>query len=392
MPLTLPEPDEREQEHSRRLCDRIAAAIGRGDGWIPFSRYMEMALYEPGLGYYLAGRQKFGAAGDFVTAPEISPLFSRALAHQCAEVLRLQSSVACVLELGAGSGVMAAEMLAELERLDCLPDHYYILELSAELARRQRETLQRRVPHLAGSVRWLHSLEGLSLHGVIVANEVLDAMPVCRFEQSADALHLLGVGLDAGRFVWRRRPADEAVMAAVARLRPAGDGWPEGYRSEYNPRLGPWLRMLSDHLASGAIVLIDYGYPRGEYYHPQRGDGTLLCHYRQRATEDPFWYPGLQDITASVDFTAVAEAGTEAGLALSGYTSQAWFLLANGLETLYQQALEGADERTRLMLSKQIKLLTLPAEMGERFQVIGFSRGIEAPLRGFVLQDFSQRL
>ncbi len=368
------------------------AVIDDAGGWIPFSRYMEMALYEPGLGYYVAGQQKFGAAGDFVTAPEISPLFSRALAWQCAEVLRMQQSVACILELGAGSGIMAAEMLAELERLDCLPDHYYILELSADLAQRQRETLQRQVPHLAGSVRWLQSLDGLQLHGVIVANEVMDAMPVRRFMNSNGEIREQGVAIDKGRFVWRQQPADDQMQRAVSRLRQATGDWPDGYRSEYNPNLGGWLRTLSDHLAAGAMLLIDYGYPRSEYYHPQRSDGTLLCHYRQRASENPFWYPGLQDITASVDFTAVAEAGVETGLALAGYTSQAWFLLANGLEMLYQQALETADEQQRLMLSKQIKLLTLPAEMGERFQVIAFSRGIDTPLQGFAMQDYTQRL
>ncbi len=394
MSLTLPEPNETEQAHSEHLRRRIAEAIETAGGWIDFSRYMEMALYEPGLGYYVAGQQKFGAAGDFVTAPEISPLFSRCLARQCAEVLRQQASVACILELGAGSGVMAAEILLELERLDCLPDHYYILELSAELAERQRQTLQARAPHLVGSVRWLQSLDGLQLHGVILANEVLDAMPVQCFSARGDQVLARGVALQNDGFVWREREADARLQEMVETLRRySGVGnWPDPYHSEFNPNIPGWVAMLAEHLAAGLMLLIDYGYPRSDYYHPQRNQGTLLGHYRQRALEDPFWYPGLQDITASVDFTAVAEAGVEAGLALAGYTTQAWFLLANGLESLFQQALETASEVERLSLSKQIKLLTLPAEMGERFQVIGLSRGMEEAPQGFLLQDYSHKL
>ncbi len=394
MSLTLPEPNEQEQAHSQRLQRRIAEVIDDAGGWISFARYMEMALYEPGLGYYVAGRQKFGAAGDFVTAPEVSSLFSSCLARQCAEVLQQQASAACVLELGAGSGVMAADVLLQLEQLDCLPDHYYILELSAELMARQRATLEEKVPHLVGSVRWLQALDGLQLHGVVLANEVLDAMPVSCFSAYPDRVVERGVTLGQNGFSWQDRTADDELRGRVEVLRRSQDvgPWPSPYHSEINPQLSGWVAMLSEHLAAGLILLIDYGYPRADYYHPQRSEGTLLGYYRQRALEDPFWLPGLQDITASVDFTAVAEAGIEAGLELAGYTTQAWFLMANGLETLYQTALEKADERQRLMLSKQIKLLTLPAEMGERFQVIGFSRGLEAPPQGFLMQDYSQRL
>lgn len=394
MSLTLPEPNEQEQAHSRRLQARIAEVIDDAGGWISFARYMDMALYEPGLGYYVAGQQKFGAAGDFVTAPEISSLFSFCLARQCAEVLQRQASAACVLELGAGSGAMAADVLQELERLDCLPDHYYILELSAELMARQRATLEEKVPHLVGSVRWLQTLEGLQLHGVVLANEVLDAMPVTCFSAYPDRIMERGVTLGKRGFSWQERPADDSLRGRVEDLRHAQNvgAWPNPYHSELNPQLPGWMAMLSEHLAAGLILLIDYGYSRADYYHPQRSEGTLLGHFRQHALEDPFWFPGLQDITASVDFTAVAEAGIDAGLTLAGYTTQAWFLLANGLEVLYQEAQENADERQRLMLSQQIKLLTLPAEMGERFQVIGLSRGLDAPPQGFLMQDYSQRL
>lgn len=394
MSLTLPEPGAEEQAHSEKLQQRIIEAIDAAGGVLGFDRYMEMALYEPGLGYYVSGTRKLGADGDFVTAPEISPLFSRCLARQCAEVLRLQPTAACILEFGAGTGAMAADILAELEQLDCLPDHYYIMELSPDLAERQRATLEARVPHLLGSVRWLQTLDGLALNGVMLANEVLDAMPVRVFAQREGEIQERSVAYQGGRLVWRDSPADDALMQAVAKISesPGVARWPDGFVSELNQHIDGWLQTLSQHLASGAILLIDYGYPRAEYYHPQRSQGTLIGHYRQRAIEDPFWYPGLADITANVDFTAVAEAGVAAGLDLEGYTTQAWFLFANGIEQMYQQAIERADDQQRLMLSKQIKLLTLPAEMGERFQVIGFSRNLELPLHGFQLQDYCQRL
>ncbi len=393
MSLTLPEPDEFEQAHSQRLQTRVVETIERAGGVVSFQQYMQMALYEPGLGYYVAGAQKFGETGDFITAPEISPLFSRCLARQCAEVLQQLPTVACILELGAGSGVMATDILLELERLETLPDHYYILELSSELAARQRQTLQQYAPHLLGSVRWLTTLDGLELHGVILANEVLDAMPVRCFTAYGDGVVERGVAVRDGALVWREYPADASLLQRVLTIRedlPAA--WSDSYRSEFNPQLGSWVSLLSRHLSQGVVLLSDYGYPRSDYYHPQRSEGTLLGHYRQRATEDPFLYPGLQDLTASVDFTAVAEAGVDAGLELAGYTTQAYFLMGSQLEQVYQQALHGSDERRRLALSHQVKLLTLPAEMGERFQVMGFSRGIDAPLQGFLLQDFSCKL
>ncbi len=392
MQATLPEPSAAEQAHSDRLRAHIASEIEQAGGFLPFDRYMELALYAPGLGYYVAGAHKFGPGGDFVTAPELSPLFSRCLARQCAQVLGQFRRSACVLELGAGSGRMAADVLAELERLDCLPDHYYILEPSPELRQRQRATLAAAVPHLLGSVRWLDGLDGLALHGVVLANEVADALPVQRFRHGEDGLFELGVAWRDGALVAAERPAGEALAARVAALRAdLADPWPTPYVSELSPRLAPWLAALAAALAEGVLLFIDYGYPRREYYHPQRASGTLLCHYRHRALDDPLARVGLQDITASVDFTALAEAGTAAGLDLAGYTTQAHFLLGNGLEALFAAA-AGDDLRQQVELARQVKLLTLPSEMGERFQVMAFAKGIDSPLQGFALRDLRFRL
>ncbi len=392
MQATLPEPSAAEQAHSARLRAHIASEIEQAGGFLPFDRYMELALYAPGLGYYVAGAHKFGPGGDFVTAPELSPLFSRCLARQCAQVLGRFRRSACVLELGAGSGRMAADVLAELERLDCLPDHYYILEPSPELRQRQRATLAAAVPHLLGSVRWLDGLDGLALHGVVLANEVADALPVQRFRHDEDGLFELGVAARDGALVAAERPAGEALAARVAALRAdLADPWPTPYVSELSPRLAPWLAALAAALAEGVLLFIDYGYPRREYYHPQRASGTLLCHYRHRALDDPLARVGLQDITASVDFTALAEAGTAAGLDLAGYTTQAHFLLGNGLEALFAAA-AGDDLRQQVELARQVKLLTLPSEMGERFQVMAFAKGIDSPLQGFALRDLRFRL
>lgn len=391
--LTLPEPDAVEQDHSDRLLDRIKAAIDSGEGFLPFDQYMQMALYEPGLGYYVAGARKFGEDGDFVTAPEISPLFSRCLASQCAQVLETFERPACVLEIGAGSGVMAADMLSELEALDALPDHYYILELSADLRERQREIITCRVPHLAQSVKWLDALPANGFHGVVVANEVLDAMPVSVFSYEESGIDELGVGYDDGGLVWKARQAPDALAEEVSRLKQDIQAdWVDGYRSELNPFLRGWMQSLADSLSQAAVLLVDYGYPRAEYYHSERREGTLVSFYRHRMLDDALRLPGLQDITASVDFTAVAEAGVDAGLELQGYTTQAYFLMANGLEQKCQQELNGADEKKRLLLSQQVKQLTLPSEMGERFQVIGFSKNLDLHLQGFALQSLTHKL
>lgn len=392
MKLTLPEPTADEQAHSAALVEIILNEI-KATGQISFQRYMEMCLYQPGFGYYVAGAQKFGAGGDFTTAPEISPVFGYCLANQAAEVFAQLDSSAVVLEIGAGSGKLAAAMLRGLKDIDCLPKHYYILELGTELQQRQRKTIAREVPDLLERVVWLDALDNFSMSGVIVANELLDAMPVRCFEIDGAQTHervVKAAAQDGGaNFRWDSAPADQSLLDTLEALPLAEVALP--YRSEINPQLNPWFASISRILKKGVALLIDYGYERSDYYHPQRSDGTLICHYRQHALSDPFYLPGLMDITANVDFTAVVEAGSSAGLDFYGYTNQASFLFGAGLDHIFDRV-AGEDERQRLELSAQIKMLTLPGEMGDRFKAIGFSREFEHALSGFGFNDLSYRL
>ncbi len=387
----LPAPDAAAAAHSERLREHIRMEIQRAGGCIGFDRYMRLALYAPGLGYYSAGSRKLGAEGDFVTAPELGPLFARCLARHCAQVL-----ASCrgdtLLELGAGSGALAADLLAELRALDALPERYLILEPSADLRARQRRRLDRQLPELAGRVQWLDRLPRTPLRGMILANEVLDALPVRRFVVTGDGLAEQAVawGDDGPR--WREVPADESLCRAVdAVQRDLPQPLPPGYRSEINTGLSAWVGALADSLERGEIWFADYGYPRREFYHPQRSEGTLLCHYRHRVHDDPFVLPGLQDITASVDFTAVAEAALAAGLDVGGYVSQANFLLASGLDRLLA-ASDPSDLAAHVETVRQARILTMPGEMGERFQVMALSRGLETPLPGFLDGDWRDRL
>jgi len=375
---------------SNRLMDVINVECSKSSNGIPFSEYMRLALYAPELGYYSGGLQKFGETGDFITAPEVSPLFSRCLARQAADVL-VTLSQPDVLEFGAGSGVMAADMLLELERLDALPVSYLILELAAELRQRQRETIERIAPNLLSRVRWLDSLPH-SFSGVVVANEVLDAMPVECFRINEGRVESLMIGTEADRLRAQYAPAPQAVEQAVRQIEQRrGQALPHGYCSEYNPQLQAWLQSIAAAMQSGVVLLIDYGYPVSEYYHDQRENGTLMCHYRHRAHPDPLWYPGLQDITAFVDFSAVAHAAVEVGFDVSGYTTQAMFLLASGLPELHEAALTD-DAKRQLQLAQQIKTLTLPSEMGERFKVMALDKNHDVALRGFSMQDYQARL
>jgi SAM-dependent MidA family methyltransferase len=379
-----------EVAHSARLVERIRAALDEAGGRIGFARFMAMALYEPGLGYYSAGARKFGASGDFITAPEAAPVFSRCMAAQCTEVLQSLGG-GDVLELGAGSGAMAAAMLAEFETLQCLPGRYLILDVSADLRERQRETLVRAVPHLLERVRWLDRLPD-SLVGVVVANEMLDAMPVERFVVRDGQVMELGVEWRAGRFEWVESPASPCLRDRVERiLTEAGGDWPDAYCSELNAGLEPWLASVADSLERGVMLFVDYGLPRRELYAAERSSGTLLCHFRHRFHDDPLVNVGLQDITAWVDFTAVAEAADCAGLRVAGYTTQAHFLIGNDLARRVAEALQ-VDLVRRVDLSRQAMLLTLPGEMGERFRVIALAKGYDSPLRGFAVRDLSHTL
>ena len=388
VPLDLPTPDQDAQAHSAALQQQICDAIAAAGGHIGFDRFMELALYAPGLGYYSSGSPKFGEGGDFVTAPELSSLFSRCLARQCAEVISAIPT-AEVLEFGAGSGIMAATILRELAALDCLPMRYVILKLSSELRARQQQTIAQHVPELLARVEWLDALPGPGFRGVILANEVLDAMPVQRFCIRHGELHELVVGWDGQGFDLHSAAPDAALFARLEVLRQQYQ-LPDGYSTELNLRAEQWIAALGELMEQGVALLIDYGFPQSEYYHPQRSEGTLMCHYRHRAHADALILPGLQDITAHVDFTAIGEAALKAGMAVRGYTNQASFLLSLGLTEYLAEA--GDDLRTQLELTNQVKRLTMPGEMGELFKVMALGKGWQAPLRGFALRDDRARL
>lgn len=380
--LGLPKPDSEALELSKELTTLIVNEIA-AKGPITFARYMELALYAPGLGYYSAGAQKFGEEGDFVTAPEISPLFAQCLARQCQQVLNLVQE-GCMLELGAGSGRMAADLLIALEKLDALPSRYTILEVSADLKQRQRATIQESCPHFLDRITWLEKLPDQPFEGLIIGNEVLDAMPVHRFYWDSEIAKEYYVAAKTGEFFWQlgecssSRLSDKVLSLGQQLLKNV-----RAYSSEINLLLAPWLASLSDCLEKGALLFIDYGFPRQEYYHPERDQGTLMCHYRHRAHGDPFFLPGLQDITAHVDFTEVAEAAKACGLEIAGFANQANFLLDCGLAELINTAIDSSDTRQQLLVSQQVKKLTLPHEMGELFKVVALTRGIIEPLLGF---------
>ena len=386
----LPSPDSAARAISDRLLKQIQHEIVQAGGHIPFDRFMEMALYAPGLGYYTAGSRKFGEAGDFITAPEISSLFAQCLARQAREVLALLEG-GDILEFGGGSGVLAADLLTELERLDALPANYLIMEVSPDLQQRQLETLRHQVPELASRVRWLDRLPE-SFSGLVLANELLDAMPVSRFRVGHTGPQECFVTQSAqGLCEIFQQPITPGLTEAVRAIEASIGGLAPGYVSELNLRQGPWLHALAGMLQQGAVLLIDYGYPQGEYYHPQRSTGTLMCHYRHRAYPDPFVWVGLQDITSHVDFTALARIGQRAGFELAGYTTQAHFLLATGLDEIIADS-DPNDLRRHMQLVQELKRLTLPSEMGERFKVLGLLKGLDRRLRGFLLRDLRERL
>ena len=389
----LPVPSAEALKASEQLTAHITAEIGRVGGWIPFSRYMEMALYEPGLGYYSNPGMVFGAAGDFVTAPELTPLFGATLARQVAPWLRdpaLAGDGPMVLEVGAGTGMLAAQLLNALDNAGFSGLRYRILELSAERREQQRQTLMSLAPGLLPRVQWLTDFPE-RFAGVVVANELLDAMPVQLFEWQADAeaaLQEMGVTWVDGRFAWAPRPADAVLTETVAALRnrlgPEGAQWHSPYRSEICPAQQAWMRTLADCMTAGVVMLLDYGFAAPEYYHPQRDQGTLMCHYRHRSHADPFLWPGLSDITAHVDFTALARAATAEGFSLVGYTSMAAFLLNAGL--LDELAdLPREPESFWFAQAQAVQQLISEAEMGELFKVIAFEKNLReaASVLGF---------
>ena len=378
-PSDLPRPDPSALAASRALLDRIAAELAAHANWISFARFMQRALYDPGLGYYAAGSEVIGAPGDFVTAPELSPLFGRCLARQVAELLEPGDAV---LEFGAGTGALAATLaqaLAELGRGD-VP--YLILETSPALRARQRE-------RVAMGARWIEELPR-SFHGVMLANEVVDAMPVHALTWTRAGIAERGVCANEGELAWCERPAHGETLAAAGRidvvLPPSGR-----YESELALAARAWMRSVAESLERGALIVIDYGFPRDEYYHPQRSTGTLMCHYRHRAHGDPFYLPGLQDISAHVDFSALADAARDGGLDVLGYTGQARFLVNCGITDLLAQT-DAADVRRYAPLASAANRLLSPAEMGELFKVLAVGRGVTRPLAGFAHGDRAHAL
>ena len=381
---SLPLPSSEAQAHSDQLRDLIHQDIVRQGGWIPFSRFMELALYAPGMGYYSAGARKFGAAGDFVTAPEISSLFGRTLARQLVEIMA--QSTPHIIELGAGSGKLAVDILSELEQLNSLPERYDILEVSTDLRERQQALLQARLPHLINRVHWLDTLPD-SISGVLVANEVLDALPVHLVRWTDAYIVERGVANEGENFVWQERLPENSMLREIAQQIKV----PDDTLSEVSLAARGLVSSLSERLNLGVLLFIDYGFGAREYYHPQRMQGTLMCHYRHHAHDDPFFLPGLQDITAHVDFTAVAEAAIDAGLHLYGYTTQAYFLINSGITGLLAET-DSENVLDYFPLSAQLQKLTSPAEMGELFKVIALGKGVNTPLCGFVSGDKSRLL
>jgi SAM-dependent MidA family methyltransferase len=387
---TLPLPDPTAQAVSERLMRQIIRTIKMANGAIPFDRFMEMALYAPGLGYYVAGSRKFGEQGDFITAPEVSPLFAQCLARQI-ELLLSEIENGEILEFGAGSGLLAADLLIALEELGRLPDVYRILELSPELRMRQRDTLENRVPHLLPRVCWLDRMPG-RFKGVVIANELLDAMPVSRFRIDHNRVQEgFVICDDKGLREHFDRPVTQGLETAVKGIFGTTGELASGYISEINLRQTAWISALAKAMDIGVAIIIDYGYSREEYYQPQRTQGTLMCHYRHRAHSDPLRWVGLQDITSQVDFTALAKDAIESGFRLGGYTTQAHFLIANGLDTLLADS-DPNDLHRHMSLVQGVKRLTLPSEMGERFKVLGLLKGLDINLQGFSLRDFCERL
>ncbi|MFM2289967.1 MAG: hypothetical protein RL684_3110 [Pseudomonadota bacterium] len=397
--LTIPPLAADQAAQLARVLPALAAGIEARGGWLAFDEYLEQVLYAPGLGYYSAGAAKFGPHGDFTTAPERSPLFGYSVARAIAPLL---ASLAAsgegaeggeVLELGAGSGALAEAVLTRLATLGVLPRRYAILEVSADLRARQRARLAKLPAPLAGRIEWLDSLPATPLRGVVLANEVADALPFRCLEKRAQGCVERGV---SAALQWAEQPADAELLAELARVEAALEAPLEpGYRTEVCPRLDAWVASLAATLGEGLLLLFDYGLGRRELYHPQRYTGTLRCHYRHRAHDDPFLFPGLQDITAWVDFTRVAEAASDAGLEVAGYCTQAAFLLSAGLPAEIAVAdgpLDGAALRAQLMRAAEARALLQPDEMGEVFKAIALVRGVPGPVPGFTMQDLRRLL
>jgi len=385
----LPAPGDLAQQHSEKLISLIKTEIDNNDGAISFKRYMDLALYAPGLGYYTAGSAKLGEEGDFITAPEISPLFSQSLANSILPALDKEQ---IILEVGAGRGRMAADILVYLQQRNKLPKEYWILELSADLRERQKKTIVDTVPEFLEKVKWLDALPE-EFSGIVVANELLDALPIQLFQKTENDINEINVTWKNDKFDFQVQSSfDKKLVSRVRDIESQmGVEFNSGYMSEVNLAAEDWIKSIAEKLKQGIIILVDYGFPRHEYYHEQRSEGTLMCHYRHRTHPNPFIYPGLQDITSHVDFTAMADAALEANMKVIGYTNQASFLMGAGLIELAEVS-EDDDLQKKMEIASQIKKLTLPHEMGELFKVIGFSKNYDASLPAFSFRDLREYL
>lgn len=370
---------------NEQLVARLRELITDSGGAVDFSGFMQCALYEPGLGYYAAGLRKFGPDGDFVTAPQMGSLFGECLARQCSEVLGTPGG-GDVLEFGAGTGSLAVQLLESLRGADRLPDRYCILELSAELRDRQRTMIREHCPELLPRCRWLDRLPE-RFEGVVIANEVLDAMPVERFRVTGAGLEVIQVTWTGDGFAETARPARPGELTEIAAM-----DLPAGYESEAGVLAQQWVAGIADWLRRGVVLIVDYGFPAHEFYHPARSGGTLMCHYRHRAHADPYRHVGMQDLTAHLDFSALARRAGEAGLDVLGFTHQAAFLLSLGLLDLAQARMEAADDEQRWRLSQEVQLLTQSHEMGELFKVLALGREYRDELTGFQFLDHTGRL
>ncbi len=408
-PFSLPEPDASAQQHSQNLLQHIIQQIQVSGGEIDFEKYMQLALYAPGLGYYSAGLHKFGAQGDFITAPEISPLFGQVLAIQSIPILaqiKQQTGQCDLLEVGAGSGKMAGDILLELNKRNSLPDHYYILELSADLKQRQqnylKQFLQKSIPDYYPQIIWLKQLPETGFNGLVIANELLDAFPVHILKLENKQLYERFVCEKQGNlYVKDIKTADKKLLEVKKvieeninknyQLLEQSSAKQRPYITEVNTLASGWIQSLANNINCGAMLLIDYGYPETEYFHPQRHMGTLRCHYKHRAHDNPLYCPGLQDITAHVNFSDIKTAALSAKMEISGYTTQAHFLLSGGLVELTQH-IDVNDIKKHTKMAIEIKKLTLPEEMGELFKVIYLTKDVDCPLSGFTFNDMRNRL
>lgn len=390
IPLGLPVPTAGLQSQSDELCQLIIEEIRHEpSASISFARFMELALYEPERGYYTAGLDKFGKAGDFTTAPEISPFFARCIGRQCQQVFASLNQ-ADILEIGAGTGQLAIDLLLFLEQEQSLPRTYQILEISPTLKQRQQERLQQQIPHLMSLIQWLHDWPEESIKGVVLANEVLDALPIHQFFWTEETIQEVCVGYKEDRFCYHLSPYQDCLLSDLKKLKAGYFPKINPYQSEVCRRLPDWVNKLSRALQQGLVLIIDYGFPAQEYYHPDRANGTLRCYYQHRVHADPLSLVGLQDITASVDFSYLGRAALQAGLKVAGYTSQAAFLLNNDLLPLIEKCY---DEVSSMDVNRQVHLLTSPSEMGELIKVMGLTRDCEFfPLNGFKLYDKRTRL